>query len=90
MSGRTTTWAPPGREMPGRLNDAIAQYEKALRLKPDYAEAHNNLGHAWSQMPGRLNDAIAQYEAALRIKPDYAEAHYNLGVAWSKLPGRLQ
>jgi tetratricopeptide (TPR) repeat protein len=76
-------------KMPGRLNDAIAQYEAALRLQPDYAEAHNNLGLAWAQMPGRLNDAIAQYEAALRLKPDSAEAHNNLGNAWSKMPGRL-
>jgi tetratricopeptide (TPR) repeat protein len=58
--------------MPGRLNDAIAQYEEALRLQPDYAGAHNNLGNAWSKMPGRLNDAIAQLEEALRLQPDFA------------------
>src|SRR5215472_4657957 len=28
----------------GRTSEAIAQYEAALRLKPDYAQAHNNLG----------------------------------------------
>jgi tetratricopeptide (TPR) repeat protein len=76
-------------QMPGRLNDAIAQYEAALRLKPDHAKAHYNLGVAWSQMPGRLSDAIAEYEAALRLRPDYAEAHNNLGLAWAQMPGRL-
>ena len=29
----------------GRFDEAIAQYRKALEIKPDYAEAHNNL--AW-------------------------------------------
>ena len=67
--------------MPGRRDDAIAQYEAALRLNPDSAEVQNNLGHAWSQIPGRLDDAIAQYEEALRLQPDFAEAHNNLGVA---------
>jgi tetratricopeptide (TPR) repeat protein len=72
-------------KMPGRLNDAIAQYEEALRLNPDFAEAHNNLGCDLEKMPGRLNDAIAQYGEALRLKPDYAEAHYNLGNAIGSL-----
>jgi len=77
-------------KLSGRQQDAIVQYEAALRLKPGYAEVHYNLGHAWSQLPGRLNDAAAQYEAALRIRPAYAEAHYNLGVVWSQMPGRVQ
>ena len=77
-------------KMPGRLKDAIAEFEAALRLKPDDTATHNNLGLAWSQMPGRLNDAIAQFEEVLRLKPDYAEAHHNLGAAWAKMPGRLQ
>ena len=74
---------------PGRMNDAIAQFEAALRLKPDQVEARNNLGNAWSEIPGRLNDAIAQFEEVLRRQPDNAEAHNNLGNAWSKMPGRL-
>ena len=76
-------------QIPGRLDDAAAQYEKALRLQPDYAEAHNNLGFVWSQMPGRLDDAIAQFETALRLQPNYAEAHNNLANAWSQAPGKL-
>ena len=30
----------------GRLDEAIAQYQKSLEIKPDYAEAHNLLGVA--------------------------------------------
>jgi tetratricopeptide (TPR) repeat protein len=67
----------------------MAEYEAALRIRPDYAEAHNNLANLLSQIPGRVPDAIAQYEAALRLRPDYAEAHYDLGVVLSRLPGRL-
>jgi tetratricopeptide (TPR) repeat protein len=76
-------------QLPGRLPDAIAQFEAALRIEPDYAEAHDNLGNALSGLPGRLPDAIAEFEAALRINPDFAEAHNNLGNALSRLPGRL-
>ena len=76
-------------KLPGRLNEAIAEYETAVHLQPEDAEAHNNLGVALSHLPGRRNDAAAQFEAALRLQPDYAEAHNNLGLAWSRLPGRL-
>ena len=30
----------------GKLDEAIASYNKALSLKPDYAEAYNNMGNA--------------------------------------------
>ena len=53
----------------GRTSDAIAQFEEALRLRPDYAEVHYNLGSALSSA-GRTSDAIAQFEEALRLKPD--------------------
>ena len=57
---------------PGRLSDAIVEYQAALRIDAAYPEAHNNLGNALSQVPGRLTDAVAEYEAALRIRPDLA------------------
>jgi Flp pilus assembly protein TadD len=74
--------------MPGRLDDAVAEFEEVLRVKPDHAKAHSSLGMAWLQMPGRLNDAIAQLEEALRLDPYSFDAHYNLGIALSKIPGR--
>jgi tetratricopeptide (TPR) repeat protein len=73
----------------GPLQDAVAEYEAGLRINPNLAEAHYNLGNALLQMPGRLPDAISQYEAALRIYPDYAKAHFSLGNALARLPGRL-
>ena len=76
-------------EIPGRLHEAIAEYQAALRLNPAYAQAHNNLGVALAKVPGRLGDAIAEYEAALRLQPDSFETHNNLGNAWSRVPGRL-
>ncbi len=68
-------------KIPGRLDDAVAQYQEALRLKPDIAETHTNLGNAWSETPGRLNDAIAEYGEALRLYPDYPDAHFYLANA---------
>ena len=64
----------------GKVQEAIREYEYALRLKPDYAVAHANLGMALAKL-GRPEDAIRHYEQALRIKPDDAAAHINLGNA---------
>jgi tetratricopeptide (TPR) repeat protein len=72
----------------GRLKEAEANYSKALRISPDYAEAHFNLGAAQSQF-GRHENAIASYRRALRINPDYVEAHYKLGLALNAV-GKLE
>ncbi|MGO9245544.1 MAG: tetratricopeptide repeat protein, partial [Verrucomicrobiia bacterium] len=63
----------------GKTQEAIGQYEQALRIEPDYVDAHYNLGIALSHI-GKIQEAIGQYEQALRIKPDHAKAHNNLGV----------
>ena len=52
----------------------------ALRLKPTYAEANNNLGYALYSR-GDLDGAISDYRTALHINPQYSTAHYNLGLA---------
>ena len=74
---------------PGRLAEAIAEFQTALRLQPDSPEVHESLGNAMAATPGRLPDAIAEYRAALRLRPDFADAHDNLGIALSRMPGRL-
>jgi protein O-mannosyl-transferase len=73
---------------PGRLDEAAAQFEEAVRLDPAYADARTNLGNALDSL-GRPREAIAQYEEALRLEPGLAEAHYNLGRVLQTLPGRL-
>jgi Tfp pilus assembly protein PilF len=64
----------------GNLDKAIDSYNKALSLKPDYAEAYSNMGLAL-QDQGNLDKAIDSYNKALSLKPDYAEAYNNMGVA---------
>ena len=77
-------------QQPGGLNEAIAEYRAAVRLEPDYPEAHFNLGSALAHAdPPDRAGAIAQYRTALRLKPDYAEAHNNLGNALSHVPGGM-
>ena len=67
----------------GRIDEAINQYQEAIRLKPDYAQVRNNLGIALDKQ-GQMDAAISQYEEAIRLKPDYADAHYNLGLAFGR------
>ena len=55
----------------------MASFHTAVRLKPDYAEAHNNLGNALTAL-GRVEEAAASFQEAVRLRPDYAEAHNNL------------
>ena len=63
-----------------QFDDAIDNYKKALKIKPDYAEAYYNMGIALKKK-GDLEGAIVSYKHALEIKPDYAEAYYNMGNA---------
>ena len=67
----------------GRLAEAELHYRQALSLKPDFAEAHNNLGVAL-RAQGKLDEAVASYRKAVSFKPDYAEAYNNLGVVLRK------
>ena len=53
-------------------------------MKPDYAEAHNNLGAALRDQ-GMPEEAAACCRRALELKPDFAEAHSNLGNALKDL-----
>jgi len=70
----------------GRVEEAIAQYRKALEINPDLADAHHNLGLALAGR-GQVEEAIAQYRKALEINPDDVKVRNNLGNA---LAGRGQ
>jgi predicted O-linked N-acetylglucosamine transferase (SPINDLY family) len=63
-----------------RFVEAEVSFHEAMRLCPQYAELHYNLGLALAGQ-GKSDEAIACYEEALRIDPDCVGALNNLGIA---------
>ena len=52
----------------------------AIKLNPDCALAHNNLGNALLQK-GEIKEAIDHYRETLKLKPDLVAAQKNLETA---------
>ncbi len=63
------------------LEDARKYYEKAIKLRPDYAEAINNMGTIYYARKS-YRRSIAQYKKALRLTPDSASIVSNLATAY--------
>lgn len=61
----------------GHLDVALAQFEAALSLQPDYAQAYFNCGNALRD-EGQIAEAEMAYEKALTLQPDYTSARNNL------------
>jgi tetratricopeptide (TPR) repeat protein len=64
----------------GKIDESIAQYEKAIQLNPEYGDAHINLGTALLEK-GRVDDAISHLQKALQVNPGNAHAQNDLGNA---------
>ena len=62
---------------PGAPAGGDCAFEQALKIKPDYADAHCNMAVALAKM-GRVDEAIAHLETALRINPGLTAARNNL------------
>ena len=59
-------------------DEAILSCEQALKINPEFAQAHNNLGNALRGC-GQWDAAAESYRRAIAINPVYATAHTNLG-----------
>ena len=64
----------------GEIGQALGHWLDAVKLDPNDAAAHNNLGGALYNK-GEFDAAMEHLNAALRIDPDDAITHYNFGVA---------
>ena len=62
----------------GKFAEAIADFERAVSLKPDFAEAYSDLGCALNKT-GQLETATENFRKALEIDPRYVAALNNLG-----------
>ncbi|HZT43992.1 MAG TPA: tetratricopeptide repeat protein [Chthonomonadaceae bacterium] len=64
--------------------DALEPLEQGVKLKPDSAEGHLNLGNAYDGLK-RYPDAIKEFETVSHLQPGNADAYYDLGSIYSKL-----
>ncbi len=68
----------------GSAEQAVNQYQEAIRIKNDYIQARNNLGIALHHL-GRNEEAIACFQEALKIGPGREDTYFNLGNLFSEL-----
>ena len=64
--------------------NSVKSYKKAIDLKPNFAEAHNNMGIAFKGL-NQLDDALKSFQRAVEINPKFASGHYNLGNIFKDL-----
>jgi lipoprotein NlpI len=65
----------------GNYDQAIQDFDKAIRLKPDIAEAFNNRGVTYDYK-GDYELAIQDYNHVIKLRPDYAPAFNNRGLVY--------
>ncbi|MEN6457586.1 MAG: tetratricopeptide repeat protein [Thermoguttaceae bacterium] len=71
----------------GLTDDAIAQYRKAIRVEPDYPDAHFHLATVLARRK-QWNEALPHYADAVRLRPSQDEWHFHFGDALAHV-GRL-
>ncbi len=67
----------------GKYDKAIADYSRAIRLKPD-DEVHYNRGEAYFKQQ-RYKKAIKDFSRAIRFNRKMANAYYNRGTSYFHL-----
>ncbi|MCX5892567.1 MAG: tetratricopeptide repeat protein [Deltaproteobacteria bacterium] len=67
----------------GKIDQAIAMYQKTLAVAPQYPPAYNNLAILYAEQ-GRYDEAVPLFKAALRLTPNNISFYGNLALAYQK------
>jgi tetratricopeptide (TPR) repeat protein len=63
----------------GKKETAVASFDRALKVRPDHAEALSNRGLTLHELK-RFEEALASFDEALKGDPNHAEALFNRGL----------
>lgn len=66
----------------GLWQEAIHQYEHALKIHPGNADVHADMGTAYRNI-GMPDRALAEYRVALGYDPGHLNARYKMGVVYA-------
>ena len=67
-----------------QYENAIASYDRAIAINPDYPEAWYNRGISLNKL-GRYSEAVSSCDKAIAMYPNIADAWYNRGLALYEL-----
>jgi tetratricopeptide (TPR) repeat protein len=67
-----------------RFTEALAGYDRAIGLRPNFAAAHQNRGNTLYDLL-RFEEALGAHDWALALRPDLADAHSDRGNALREL-----
>lgn len=68
----------------GLLEDAFANFKKALTLFPDFSDARNNIANLYL-LQGKYTDAVVEYRVSLSLNPEQPSVRFNLAIAFNAL-----
>lgn len=68
----------------GKIDDATADFSRAIEIMPNHVLAYYNRAKAYS-MQRRYNDAVTDLTIAIRLNSSYAGAYFNRGAAYANL-----
>jgi len=68
----------------GQFDRAIDDYDQALKLRPNFADAWNDRGVAW-RLKGDNERALTDFAEAVRLNPDLPSAWFNRGATLASL-----
>ncbi|WP_146695774.1 tetratricopeptide repeat protein [Orientia tsutsugamushi] len=71
-----------------QYQEAIENFDFAIKYKPDFPDAYNNKGAALCTLK-QYQEAIENFDFAIKYKPDFSDTYNNKGIALNEL-GRHQ
>jgi superkiller protein 3 len=69
----------------GKIDEAIARFQKAIQINPDFPGAYSNLGLALA-IQGNIDKAIIIYQNDLKINPNNTIAQKMLSILKAQRP----
>jgi Tfp pilus assembly protein PilF len=66
-----------------RYQDAIIEFESAIKTDPESFEAYHYLAASYANL-GKHKQAIEYYKKAIEINPEYASSYFNLGLIFEQ------
>lgn len=66
----------------GNFSEAVASFERSIKLRPNFYRAHFDLGRALAKL-SKFDEALEAYKQALAVNPEFFAAHYEIALLLS-------